>query len=217
MLSKRHSKQGFGSYGFTVLELLVSTLVFSVVLLVITAGIIAFTRQYYHGVINSRTQATTRAIMAELTQSLQFGRTVNLGLVNGSANGFCIDNKLFSYVTGQQVESSPDTTQHQNYQGFVENNNGGTCSATSGSSLSVPATAVLPSGERELLGDHMRLGDLTIQPTAGGLYRVHLRVIYGTDDLLSSTNWATAVCKGGSGSQFCSVSELTTTVQQRLE
>jgi hypothetical protein len=65
----------------------------------------------------------------------------------------------------------------------------------------------------------MRLGDLTINPLGGGAYTVHVRVIYGDSDVLTSPNgsdWSNVTCQGGAGSQFCAVSDLTTTVQTRL-
>jgi hypothetical protein len=200
------------------MELLISTLVFSVILLVITAGVISFTRQYYKGVAASKTQATARAIMDEITQSLQFGRTVTAGLSSGAVRGFCVDNKLFSYVPGQQVEQAANASKHQGFHSLVVNTSGGVCGPSSSSSLSVPNSPTLPATSRELLADHMRIGELSVTPSPAGLYVVKLRVIYGDDDLLSSTtNWATARCKGSSGSQFCAVSELSTAVQKRLQ
>jgi prepilin-type N-terminal cleavage/methylation domain-containing protein len=208
--------------GFTVLELLIATLVFSVILVVITAGVMSFTRQYYKGVVASKTQSTARAIMSEVTQSLQFGRTITTGLTNGSVKGFCVDNKLFSYVPGQQVEVNPVSAKHQGYHGLVVDGSAGTCSISSASQLSLPNSTALtdPANQRELLSDHMRISDLSVNPVPGipGAYKVSVRVIYGDDDLLSSTTaWDTARCKGSTGSQFCSVSELTTTVQKRLQ
>jgi hypothetical protein len=65
----------------------------------------------------------------------------------------------------------------------------------------------------------MRLGALTIESLDGGAYSVHVRVIYGDSDVMTSPNgsdWSNVICKGGAGSQFCAVSDLITTVQPRL-
>jgi hypothetical protein len=83
------------------------------------------------------------------------------------------------------------------------------------------SSSPLAGTARELLGPHMRLGALDIT-SAGSLYTVHVRVIYGDDDLLTptvsgSTDWNSELCSGTTaGSQFCAVSDLTTTVKQRL-
>ncbi len=68
----------------------------------------------------------------------------------------------------------------------------------------------------------MRLATLDIEPSANPvnidpqhpiLYEITIRVVYGDDDLLNSDH---NLCVGGAGSQFCSISELSTVVQKRL-
>lgn len=48
-------------------------LVFSVILTVVTMGVISFSNRYYKGVHASTTQNTTRNIMSTITQAIQFG------------------------------------------------------------------------------------------------------------------------------------------------
>lgn len=218
------------SAGFTLLELLVATSIFAVILLVVTAGILSFSRQYYKGVVSSTTQNTARAIMADATQAIQFGSTVqpNLG-----GKGFCVDNKLFSYQTGRQVtDGGGVAARHQGYHGLILSSIASGCSAST-APLAMPASSTLPAGQRELLANHMRLAalDVTADPTDSTLYTVHVRVVYGDDDLLCSVaagdcssssmsvnlDKADLACKGNTGSQFCAVSDLTTTVQKRLQ
>ena len=202
------------SGGFTILELMIATAIFAIILLVVTTGIITFSHQYFKGVVSSRTQATTRSIMNEVAQSIQFGGNTTIGLSNSPASGICVDGKAFSYVIGQQVSVAPKAPLHQSYHGLVVGPATGDCTA---SSITVPKAAKLGAGQRELLGEHMRLSVLDITNTAN-LYKIHVRVIYGDDDLLTNTsNFDTASCAGNTaGSQFCAVSDLTTTVQKRL-
>lgn len=202
--------------GFTLLELMIATSVFAVILLVVTAGILSFTRQYYKGVVASTTQNTAREIMSELTQSIQFGSTIQSGLGGGGVSGFCVDNKLFSFTPDVQVtDNGGVAAQHQGYHALVRSQLAGGCNSST-VPVALPNSANLPAGERELVANHMRLAALTVTPlTAGGpLYSVHVRVVYGDDDLLNGTH---TTCKGGIGSQFCAVSDLTTTVQKRLQ
>ena len=96
----------------------------------------------------------------------------------------------------------------------------GQCSASTKPVAPWPTSAAFPAAitnGRELLGNHMRLGTLDITPN-GSLYTIHLRVIYGDNDLLSDTSdFSKASCVGSiPGSQFCAVSDLTTTVQKRF-
>src|SRR5262249_25193419 len=65
--------------GFTIVELMVATLVFSTILIVITYGVLSFTRAYYNGVTNSTTQDTARNIISTISQAVEFnGSGINV-------------------------------------------------------------------------------------------------------------------------------------------
>jgi prepilin-type N-terminal cleavage/methylation domain-containing protein len=214
------------STGFTIIELLISTAVFSIIMLVITAGVIGFTRQYYKGVVASSTQTAARQLMSEITQAIQFGGSITTGLNDPGTgtDGFCVDNKLYSYIIGQQVSSDgPNAAMHQAYHGLVVDNAKGSCDAAT---PTLPTTAQLVAGEqRELLGDKMRLAALEVSSEDSVTYVVHIRILYGEDDVLepdpagmASPDWSKENCKlDHSTLQYCSATELTTTVQKRLQ
>jgi len=208
------------SAGFTILELLIASAVFAVVLLVVAVGVLRFTHDYYKGITSSQTQETARSIMAEVSQAIQFGKSITVIPADGSGvAGLCVDNALYSYKVGQQVtDSSPNASLHQGYHALVVDT-GASCSA--GATPSIPDTSALPSGSRELLGQHMRLSALDVTSAASGVYTVRVRVIYGDDDLLipgisGGVTWADEHCTSDAGTQFCAVSDLTTSVEQRL-
>ena len=205
------------SAGFTILELMIAATVFSIILLVVAIGVISFTNDYYKGVTSSKTQAVARSIINTVSESIQFDKRVSTSLSGSSGTqGICIDNTLYSYVIGQQVtDANPDGTKHQAYHGLIADTGG--CGTPN-----VPnSNTALASTQRELLGRHMRLGALDVS-AAGGLYTIRVRVIYGDDDLLvpgvtGSTDWSRELCGSNIiGGQFCAVSDLTTTVKQRL-
>lgn len=206
--------------GFTILELLVATMVFAVILLVVAAGVISFTNSYYKGVTSAKTQAVARSIIAEISQTVEFGKPpVALPPVSGGINGICIDNTLYAYKIGQEVtDNSPSQPLNQGHHGLIASDGSGCSSGKIPSgfinALGYPGTPV-PPGSRELLGQHMRLGSLSVTGS-GSLYTIHVRVIYGDNDLLNSAAWATAQCASVTGSQFCAVADLTTTVERRL-
>jgi hypothetical protein len=206
-------------------ELMIASMVFAVLLLVVTAGVMSFSRQYYKGIVTTKTQTAARNIMSEVAQSIQFGSNVYTDLVDPSGlAGMCVDNKLFSYMIGQQVKDRGGVAaQHQAYHGMVVDTTGSACADTTLPST-LPTNAGLATGQRELLGDNMRLGALDIT-NDGSTYIIHVRVIYGDDDLLSpavsssttADEWGATVCGAASrDSQYCAVSDLTTTVQKRL-
>ena len=61
--------------GFTIVELLIATAVFSFILLVVTTGIIRLGNMYYKGVISSRTQESIRNIVSETSSAIQFAQS----------------------------------------------------------------------------------------------------------------------------------------------
>jgi prepilin-type N-terminal cleavage/methylation domain-containing protein len=219
-----HPQKIVDSRGFTIIELLIATAVFSVIMVVITAGIISFTRQYYKGVITSNTQTTARTIMSQVTQAIQFGGSITTGLVNGSTEAFCVDNKMYSYIIGQQVnDGGANAAMHQNYHGLVADNTGAGCDAAT-VPPSLPTVSQLGADQREMLGDKMRLSALDISTPDGQTYTVHLRIIYGEDDLLEPSvaslpiDWSKEKCQLNRATlQYCAITDLTTTIQKRIQ
>jgi prepilin-type N-terminal cleavage/methylation domain-containing protein len=220
--------------GFTILELMIASSVFAVMLLVVAAGVVSFTNTYFKGITNSDTQSVARTIMADLSQAVEFSSadTISTG-ANFGVKWVCVENTLIAYVVGQQVtDNAPIGSNDQSYQGLLVGTPD-TCQqsnpvpATWANALSLPGQSDLssyPGSPKELLNQHMRLGALDVTKT-GSLYAIHVVVIYGDNDLLSSSNpvpslnstgWASESCAGQAGSQFCGISNLTTTVDQRL-
>lgn len=196
------SKQRHASAGFTIIELLIATVVFSVVLLVITTAIVQFGRLYYRGIVQARTQEVARNIAQDVAQNIQFGGT---SPVNGT-NALCIGGKRYSMVQNKQVGNGGGMTAHA----LVLDTNATTCQ-------SINMSGSLPAGAREFLGDNMQLVNLAVRETApnSGLWQVEVHVVYGDND--SFTDGSKSSCKAIIlGGQFCAVSKLTTTVTQRL-
>ncbi len=209
--------------GFTILELMIASAVFAVILLVVAVGVISITDSYYKGIVGSQTQSTTRAIMSEISESIEFGSNIQINNAGSNNIGWlCIDNATYIYQLGQEVIDQP-ISQDQGYHGLVVNESSGTC-PTSLSSFPYDSSA-LPANSRELLNQYMRLASFSVT-NSGNLYTIHLRIIYGDDSVLNptptgNTVWATQGssenCIGAAGTQFCGVSDLETTVEQRLE
>ncbi len=241
-----HAKQS--ERGFTIIELMIAMMVFSVILLVVTAGIMRFTKQYYKGVISGQTQNTARAIIDDLTRSIQFnGGNVTPLKTNASdpattpPRGYCIgNNKMYSFRKGYQVKDNGALTGLQSRHGLVSESVSGCSSASLARDTVTLPLALTGTNSREMLGNNMRLGRLSIE--SGGvpsLYVLSVKVLYGDNELLCSPSVTPATgpggcaatapvnttvlennddirCKTTTNAEFCAVSELKTTINKRL-
>ncbi|HSX34132.1 MAG TPA: prepilin-type N-terminal cleavage/methylation domain-containing protein [Candidatus Saccharimonadales bacterium] len=211
-MSKRTVNKGKGMQGFTIVELMMATLVFSVILLMVTIGVLQVNRVYYKGVTETNTQNTARGIMDTISQAIQFnGGTVGplptpASPTPGTTYYVCVNNQQFIYRQGfQLVSGSPGT--HQTNQAFLQKAITGAC-----------GTPASPLTGRELLSPNMRLSNLQVTRIGtSNLYKVQVTVTYGDDDVMTNPTSLSPVCKGiRAGNQFCSVSTLSTVVEKRI-
>jgi prepilin-type N-terminal cleavage/methylation domain-containing protein len=218
------------SKGFTVIELLIASAIFALVLILITTGILQFSRQYYKGVLASKTQNTARTILNDITRAIQ----LNSGEVytlqpTGPARGFCIGEvKRYSYILDRKIVDSGTLGTRETRHALVTDDWSG-CSASTNAVNASATSALGGNNARELLSQNMRLSNLSITGSQG-LYTVTVRVVYGDEDLLCSPSVPSSCapngayppgrtniqCKSTVGSEFCAVSELSTTVQKRV-
>jgi type II secretory pathway pseudopilin PulG len=172
--------------GFTIVELLIATVVMSLVLLLMTTAIIQITSTYYEGVTETSTQNAARNIINTVSQALEFqGSPFNPGnLPNGGTPTdtvapncpyhtpiedpgctyyFCIGDQEYIFQVGYEVETNP--TAKQAYHGFVvELPNTDSC--TDPGSNYLETTSALPAADdaTDLLTPSMRLSQLTVTP-----------------------------------------------------
>jgi len=201
--------------GFTIAELMISTAVFGVILLVVSTAIIQFTRVYYKGVTEANTQDIARSIMDRIGQGIEFnGGTVTNTVASptpGNSYAFCVGGQQYSYTTGYQLSDTPAAS--QTYHALVVNGVAGCTSST-------PAQNVRGSSVSgtELIPPNMRLSKMQVTSIGTNLYKISIRVVFGDDAVLNNPNAATAACKSIlNGSQFCAVSDLSTVVTKRVQ
>ncbi len=209
--------------GFTIIELMIATVVFSTILVLISVGLLQVSRLYYKGITTTRTQQTARGIMDDIARSIQFSGG-NVTSVSGSnPSFFCVDNKRYSFFIGKQlVDGTPDTTIDQTNHALIRDTSTSCGSAADMVNLGNNQDPV------EMMAVNMRLSKLIVcvpgmlatvdcpNPPATGsnLYTVTVGVVSGENDILDASKTR---CKGGrSGGQFCAVSELSTTVEKRI-
>lgn len=180
--------------GFTIIELMVASLVFTVILGVITSGIVHFTADYYKGINSSATQTTARTIANLIAQNLEYGGGEDSfsTATNGYNKAICIGSIKINYILGSQLAKDPDTSVKYSVLLTPYDRTLGSCQTYDG----------ITAG-KELMGSNMRLTDLYVTPisngnsTGGHLYRVNVGVAYGDSDLFCSTAVAPSNTYGG--------------------
>ncbi len=209
--------------GFTIVELMIATVVFSTVMLVITVGVIQFSRIYYTSINRSRTQNVARTIVSQLSQAVQFTGVVITPSTIDSGTGldyFCAGGKIYTFRTGTQYTG--DTASAGAPGLYV-------MPRPSGCSPLISAEYDDARGQ-QLLGKGMCISRLSLTSAAAAgsqMYNISLTLVYADYDLLAGTasatscapasSGATVACKSGEGSQYCAVSPLNATVQRRLQ
>lgn len=218
-LSLRNSAKLKQQSGFTIVELMIATSVFAIILLVVTFGVLHFSDEYYKGVNSSTTQTAARTIIDDVAQAIQFSDAP----INASTSTqFCAGNQLYQFNLGSEYLSGGGYA--------LEQSNGG-CQPV--------------GAETELLQPRMRVTQLSVTAangdTTGELWTVQVTVAYGDDNVLcdssitpntngggcdpsaptlttaqTTTLGSNVSCKQETGSQFCAVASLSTTVSRRL-
>lgn len=193
--------------GFTIIEMLIATIVFSVTLLIMTAAIMQFGKIYFKGTVQARTQQTVRTALQDISQSIQFGPVDPTGPFSdpSGVQYFCVGNRRYSFVKDIQLGTATGQSAHV----LVVDDPAG-C----GAPFPTMTTPALPDGAKELIGEKMQLTELEISKVGDDLFAVTIAVAYGQNGDLEADKKA---CKAlNLGGQFCAVSRLTTTVQQRF-
>ncbi len=244
-MSKKSSKLAKQQAGFTLVELSIATVVFSVILLVCVMGLLQVGKMFYKGVTSVRTQDTTRSIIEEISRPIQFSGKAPAP--NDSAtdihysaaasdviHSVCIGDQRYSYATDVQVDGSvvgfstdPSGSGNRRMPHALwrDTTNDPNCAPLDlqkddpSNSPPVGATTTSANGQ-EMLGGGMRLSKLNVNQVGGsaGSWQIDVWVVFGDEDLLDRNILpGHTICKSGAGSQFCALSELSTVVTRRLE
>lgn len=241
--------------GFTIIELLIASSVFSVVLLVALTGFIQVGRIFYKGVSDSQTQNVARQIVTDISSSLSNTSSDDAVSTLNTSGGYryiCIGTVRYTwakYVSSNTALNSKPTFYDQgqaqaSYNGRNSQNmdpnlpnpsiglirdtlpSQGTCpipcinGSSTAAACSESGTNLLALNDnkpKEMLGDLMRINDLTVTKTSSGLYDVNVLIAYGSNDLIEyppgDTAFMLPTCIGNSADQrFCAVQQLQTSM-----
>lgn len=222
---------GKNSIGFTIVELLIATTVFSAVLLVALTGFFQIGQLYYKAVNMSHTQQVAQQTLNDMSSAVQFATTIHLpqsvdpSNTNESRQYMCLGNTRYTYILGHQVDPSDNKIDAF---GLLRDTLSGSagCASPFG-----PASTPLHDPV-ELLGNKMRLSNFCLLQASVNnlntstcqndpnsllvnLWVIGLKISYGDDDILDNATKTDASCnKNLKTSQLCAVVDLQTTVSR---
>lgn len=203
---------------------MIATVIFTILLLVVSFAILQIGKTYYKGITEATTQGTARSIIDTIAQDIQYsGDSINIPTdtqISSGSFAICIGGNRYNVNTDRQVvDGTPNTLAHQANHALTVDQpascDTSTADVSVGRELLVPFTRLValdvcaPGVVNTICTDP---GPAT--PAGSDLYYIRIRVVYGDDDVLDP---ARTECINGSGSQFCGTSELTTTVQKRVK
>lgn len=205
--------------GFTIIELLIATTVFAVMLLLAQSIFVQIGHLFYRGVSITNTQETANHVFQDITGNFQNAETVNSG--STSYTYYCIGNARYTYQLDKPVDTSAATDHSAggNY-GILKDilpGAGNACAPPCDPSGSCPNGSVPFKNPVELLGDKMRVGQFSISQstTTSNLYNVSIIIAYGDNDSVTyrtTGDPSTIACASDRQNNFCAVSSINTSV-----
>jgi prepilin-type N-terminal cleavage/methylation domain-containing protein len=240
-LKQQHHLSSNNQQGFTIIELMIATAVFAIVLLIATVAVISLTQSYIKGNVQSETQDAASSVLTNITQAIQFNTADSVssfvydGVVHdGAENGygfFCVGNALYFYQLNKEITSSTTHALLDFYSAScppipVNPTQPDTWEPDTPYSGYINDLASNIGGDedaQELLAQNLNLEQLSITAPAasGGQYIVSITVAYGdigTATKLPDGSGNSYSCPPAAlGGQFCAVSSLTTTITPRIQ
>lgn len=203
--------------GFTIIELMIASMVFSVILLITTAGLLQVGKTYYKGVTQSRTQGVARTVMDDVTAHVQFSGeaiTVTPQAAPGVVGVYCLGNTRYTYVRDRQLTDGVPKAGEQTNQALLVDRVAGGCSTGTPHTGACTPSSVLANNCQELLSPGMRLTNFKVEDKSNKLFHIVVGIVSGENDILDASH--TKCASAQAGTQFCAVSNLDTYVQKRI-
>ena len=196
--------------GFTIVELLIATTAFSVVLLLSLTAFLQIGQIFYKGVTITQTQQATRKIYDDITSSYHASNNVTpQNSASGGRQYFCVGSSRYSYILGKKVDQATENTT-TNFGLIKDKLPGGSPCANP---FDAPGIVPIQPVHDELLGNNMRLSNVLLVPISSTLYHIDVTIAYGEDSVLNNAGSMSPDCqKSLSNARFCSVSKLSTAV-----
>jgi hypothetical protein len=210
--------------GFTIIELLIATTIFAMVLMVILASFMQVGRMFYKGVSVQNTSEATRSVADDISSEVRLaGLPTPNTMISASKGYFCIGTHRYTYVLRKKVVASTTVVNANNITAGMVKDITSDCR---------PVAA--GSNPQQLLGPNMQLNRMNFSCPSGKGCTLGIHIVfYGFDNTVFDTAQAAfkndsvnparasgapdAYCSGGLlSTQFCASADVSTNVVMRL-
>jgi prepilin-type N-terminal cleavage/methylation domain-containing protein len=202
-----------GQHGFTIIELLIATAVFSTILVLASGMMINIGKMYYKGINQSRIQYAVRTITDEVAAQLQLADNVIPAAPLAGVEAICIANTRYTYIENRQLRNGPLDADHSPHVLWRDKNpTPNSCAPVAG----FPTSPAAGLNGVELMAPNSTLTEFIVAGTSP--YTITIAAAYGDTGPTGVINLAgvNSRCKSGAGNQFCSTAHLTTAVARRI-
>lgn len=209
--------------GFTLIELMIATTVFSVVLLLAMTGFFQIGRIFYKGVSITQSQDVVNQIGLDISESIEGAPKVSPLTDYKSMQYICIGKYRYTIDVNRRVDVGSTNTFTTGQIGMVKDtmNSDNSCAPPCLPNPTVCAPSELAWNKPvELLGDNMRVESFAVAPLgsiSNDYYTVNMIISYGDNDLLTYTTPGdrnTVKCKTEKGSQFCAIGRYSASINR---
>ena len=222
--------------GFTIIELLIATAVFSTVLLLALTGFLQIGKIFYKGINATQTNAVARQMLDNLKNDVAYSSDTSSiaqdpqGVPSNGSHYFCAGSNRYVFMPFKKLDVAVETYQRANLQpinwtmfGLLKDtvSTAGSCPNPFSATLSDQLKATTA---QELLSDKMRVSMLKVtqygvapytpSPGLSDLYSLNIKLAYGDNEVLTNFDQPSATCNGSVHSSFCFTTQLQTTVRK---
>jgi type II secretory pathway pseudopilin PulG len=195
---------------FTIVELLIASMVFTAVLMLCMEGITRIAKAYTKNASISKSSEFIKSLTEEITQQVKYGSSVPSVSNTEGANitRICVGGNAYRVVLNSKSTDAVKKKQDTNCSSY----------AVTSPDFFQGADNLAPSG--------MRVLNFGISSADNKVWQVDMRIALGDNDLLEdssgvpltnpSANFKTAKCRSGAGGEYCAAMSLSTTVIRRM-
>lgn len=204
-----------GKKGFTIIEVLIASMVFTTVLLLCMEGITRIAKVYIKNASISKTNEFAKAFTEEITQQIKYGSSVPVYFKNSNNRLICVGGMAYVVKINRKIDDNQDVKKRRDdgCNNFKDN----------GFFDDPEAVSIAPPRSRILIFDFEEYVNNEIPVK----YKLDIRIALGDGDLMVDNSGKNAneddvildqlKCKSGiAGSEFCSVITLTTVATRRI-